>query len=93
MEACRDAHNLMVVSRWDEVVDLCLRLVELVGLLRRPRGRRSVSPTRGRPREFPLVGHHVFAGNTADVSTLPGILDDLQDRFAVRRVCVVVDRG
>ncbi len=27
------------------------------------------------------VAHHVFAGNTADVSTLPAVLEDLQDRF------------
>lgn len=32
------------------------------------------------------IAHHVFAGNTADdVSTLPGVLKDLQDRFAVAR--------
>ncbi len=29
------------------------------------------------------IAHHVFAGNTADVSTLPGVLDDLQERFGV----------
>ena len=39
------------------------------------------------------IAHHVFAGNTADVSTLPGVLDDLQDRFGVGRICVVADRG
>jgi hypothetical protein len=39
------------------------------------------------------IAHHVFAGNTADVSTLPGVLDDLQQRFGVGRVCVVADRG
>ena len=42
--------------------------------------------------EIPIA-HHVFAGNTADVSTLPGVLDDLQTRFGVGRVCVVADRG
>jgi Transposase DDE domain len=39
------------------------------------------------------IAHHVFAGNTADVSTLPGVLEDLQGRFGVGRVCVVADRG
>ena len=39
------------------------------------------------------IAHHVFAGNTADVSTLPGVLDDLGQRFAVGRICVVADRG
>ena len=39
------------------------------------------------------IAHHVFAGNTADVSTLPAVLDDLQARFGVRQVCVVADRG
>jgi hypothetical protein len=39
------------------------------------------------------IAHHVFAGNTADVSTLPGVLEDLQTRFGVGRICVVADRG
>jgi hypothetical protein len=39
------------------------------------------------------VAHHVFAGNTADVSTLPDVLADLQERFGVGRICVVADRG
>jgi len=39
------------------------------------------------------IAHHVFAGNTADVSTLPGVLDDLAHRFGVGRICVVADRG
>jgi transposase len=39
------------------------------------------------------IAHHVFAGNTADVSTLPGVLDDLRERFGVGRICVVADRG
>jgi hypothetical protein len=39
------------------------------------------------------IAHHVFAGNTADVSTLPTVLDDLAERFGVRRICVVADRG
>lgn len=39
------------------------------------------------------IAHHVFAGNTADVSTLPGVLEDLGGRFGVGRICVVADRG
>lgn len=39
------------------------------------------------------IAHHVFAGNTADVATLPGVLSDLGDRFGVGRICVVADRG
>jgi len=35
----------------------------------------------------------VFAGNTGDVTTLQGVLDDLQTRFGVGRICVVADRG
>lgn len=39
------------------------------------------------------IAHHVFAGNTADVSTLPEVLADLEARFGVGRICVVADRG
>jgi hypothetical protein len=39
------------------------------------------------------IAHHVFAGNTADVSTLAGVLGDLSRRFGVGRICVVADRG
>jgi Transposase DDE domain len=39
------------------------------------------------------IAHHVFAGNTGDVTTLPGVLEDLQARFGVGRICVVADRG
>ena len=39
------------------------------------------------------IAHHVFAGGTQDVTTLKGVLEDLKDRFAVGRICVVADRG
>lgn len=39
------------------------------------------------------IAHHVFAGNTGDVTTLPGVLADLAQRFGVGRICVVADRG
>jgi transposase len=39
------------------------------------------------------IAHHVFAGGTQDATTLKGVLQDLTDRFAVGRICVVADRG
>jgi transposase len=39
------------------------------------------------------IAHHVFAGDTGDVTTLPAVLEDLQTRFGVGRICVVADRG
>ena len=39
------------------------------------------------------VAHHVFPGNTADVSTLSGVMEDLQRRFGVGRIALVADRG
>ena len=35
----------------------------------------------------------MFAGDTSDVTTLPGVLEDQQARFAVGRICLVADRG
>ncbi len=39
------------------------------------------------------IAHQVFSGNTGDVSTLPGVLSDLQRRFGVGRITVVADRA
>lgn len=39
------------------------------------------------------IAHHVFSGNTADRSTLPGVMADLQARFGVGRIALVADRG
>ncbi|HYA68170.1 MAG TPA: IS1634 family transposase [Acidimicrobiales bacterium] len=39
------------------------------------------------------IAHHVFPGNSADVSTLPGVMSDLQERFGVGRIALVADRG
>ena len=39
------------------------------------------------------IAHHVFSGNTSDVSTLPAIMEDLQQRFGVGRIALVADRG
>lgn len=41
---------------------------------------------------FPIA-HHVFAGNTADKTTLKTVLTDLQRRFGLRHIMVVSDRG
>jgi hypothetical protein len=42
----------------------------------------------GRP-----ICSETWPGNTADVTTLMPIVDRLRSRFAIRRVCVVADRG
>lgn len=39
------------------------------------------------------IAHHVFPGNTNDASTLKGVLSDLKERFSVRRIALVADRG
>ncbi len=39
------------------------------------------------------IAHHVFAGNTADRSTLAEVMTDLQARFGVGRIALVADRG
>lgn len=39
------------------------------------------------------IAHHVFAGNWRDAKTVPGVVDDLERRFQVRRVVLVGDRG
>ena len=35
----------------------------------------------------------MWPGNTADVATLLNVVDRLRQRFAIRRVCIVADRG
>jgi transposase len=39
------------------------------------------------------IAHHVFSGNTADVTTLPGVMADYQKRFGTGRIALVADRG
>lgn len=41
---------------------------------------------------FPIA-HHVFSGDTADKATLSHVLSDAQERFGLRRITVVADRG
>jgi len=41
---------------------------------------------------FP-VAHHVFPGNTADINAFRAALADLRQRFPIRRVVIVADRG
>jgi hypothetical protein len=41
---------------------------------------------------FPIA-HHVFAGNIAEKTTLARVLRDVEERFGLRQVLVVGDRG
>jgi transposase len=73
---------------------------------RHPEGklRRHGKSRDGRPRHVQVVlgvvmangfpiAHHVFPGNTADKATLQATVTDLEQRFGLRRVLVVGDRG
>ncbi|MDM7998723.1 MAG: transposase, partial [Dehalococcoidia bacterium] len=44
-------------------------------------------------REGIPIAHQVFPGNTADITTFGQAIADLKQRFAVRRVVIVADRG
>ncbi len=37
--------------------------------------------------------HEVFDGNTAEVTTLKGVLETIVKRFPIKRVIAVADRG
>jgi transposase len=39
------------------------------------------------------IAHHVFAGNRRDANTVPDVLRDLEQRFGLKRVVFVGDRG
>jgi len=39
------------------------------------------------------IAHHVFAGNTVDVTTVKQVVKDLRERFGLGRVVFVGDRG
>jgi transposase len=39
------------------------------------------------------IAHHVWPGNTLDVTTVSAVIGDLTDRFGIRRVIFVGDRG
>jgi transposase len=39
------------------------------------------------------IAHHVFRGNARDAATVPQVLADLEQRFGLRRVVFVGDRG
>lgn len=39
------------------------------------------------------IAHHVFEGNKRDSTTVEGVLKDIQERFGLRRVVFVGDRG
>ena len=44
-------------------------------------------------REGIPVAHQVFPGNTADIDTFKTIIKDTRNRFQLRRVIFVGDRG
>lgn len=44
-------------------------------------------------REGIPIAHHVFPGNTADITIFTQAIADLRKRLAVRRVVIVADRG
>ena len=39
------------------------------------------------------ITHHVWTGNTADKSTLKEVVTDLRERFGIKKVVLVADRG
>jgi len=39
------------------------------------------------------IAHHVFEGNKRDFQTVPEVLDDLENRFGLKRIILVGDRG
>jgi len=39
------------------------------------------------------IAHHVFEGNKRDSTTVGGVLKDIEERFGLRRVVLVGDRG
>ena len=39
------------------------------------------------------IAHHVFPGNRRDAQTVESVLNDLQERFGLRRIVFVGDRG
>ena len=44
-------------------------------------------------REGLPIAHRVFAGNTADVTTVAGMVEELKGRFRIGRCLLVADRG
>lgn len=39
------------------------------------------------------IAHHVFAGNRRDAMTVPEVVQDLEQRFGIKRMVLVGDRG
>jgi transposase len=39
------------------------------------------------------IAHHVFAGNRRDAMTVPDVVQDLEQRFGIKRMVLVGDRG
>lgn len=81
-------------------------LTSLYFCRRSPKGKlRRHGPSKdGKPRQVQImagvvmangfpIAHHIFPGNTAEKTTLIGVLTDLERRFGLNRVMVVGDRG
>ena len=39
------------------------------------------------------IAHHVFEGNRRDAKTVPDVMHDLEERFGLKRVVLIGDRG
>src|ERR1700758_350738 len=39
------------------------------------------------------IAHHVFEGNKRDAKTVPDVLRDLEQRFGLKRIVFIADRG
>ena len=39
------------------------------------------------------ISHHIFSGNTVDVKAFKAVILDLKERFGLKRVIFVGDRG
>jgi len=95
----RDLFSVEVDLVFYDVTSTFFQRRERKGKLRRHGKSRD-----GHPREVQVVvgvvvangwpiAHHVFSGNTADMTTLPSVVSDVKERFGLNRIVVVTDRG
>lgn len=106
-EQIEEALYLRVRDLFNLKVDMVFYdLTSLYFCRRSPKGRlrRHGASKDGKPRQVQIllgvvmangwpIAHHVFPGNTAEKTTLVGVLRDLDKRFGLNRVMVVGDRG
>lgn len=106
-EQIEEALYLEVRDLFNLKVDMVFYdLTSLYFCRRSPKGklRRYGASKDGKPRQVQIllgvvmangfpIAHHVFPGNTAEKTTLVGVLQDLERRFGLNRVLVVGDRG